>query len=211
MSETPRILELNPGHAFGLGQQMAGDNQINRTMVDQYALANVELQEYDVLLITDFIDQEYLFTHKRKIEAFLEAGNIVIFCGHLFRQWLPGCSPFMPKQIRSHKDYYMVINEPNGIFAGVEIEDMVYNKGVAGFFARGYHPAPKEAEVQLTFEDGKPITYVDRHSTNGTILVHAGRSLFQYSGQSKSTDRIGKQAWQWVVSECHQLKGEKVQ
>ena len=211
MNKTPRLLELSPGHAIGLGQQMAGDNQANRTKLDQYELAYIDLREYDVLLMTDFIDQEYLYLNKHKIEAFLDEGKMVIFCGHLFRQWLPGCAPFMPKRIQSHKDYHVVVTEQNGIFAGVEMNDMVYNKGLAGFFARGYHPAPKGAEVLLTFEDGKPITYIDRDSTNGTILVHAGRSLFQYSGQNKTTDRIGTQVWQWVVSECNQLKGEKVQ
>ena len=199
MSETPRMLELSPGHAFGQGQQMAGDNYIDRTLVDQYELSDMDLQEYDVLLLTDFIDQEYLYKNKQKIESFLDAGNIVIFCGHLFRQWLPGCGPFMPKRIHSHRDYYVRVTAPNSIFAGVEIKDMVYNKGVAGFFACGYHPAPKGAQVLLASADGKPITYIDRNSTKGTILVHAGRNLFQYNGQNKTTDRIGPQIWQWAV------------
>lgn len=186
-----KILELSPSHAFGLKKEES--NVPNWTIIDEYALEHTDLASYHVMLVTDFVDQEYLLEQKSIIEQFLEQGKSIVFCGHLFRKWLPGCSPMMPKRMDSFKDYEVKVAPNSHLFEGVKMEDMVYNKGVAGFFARGYYQPPKHAEICLTFLDGKVITYIDRETTNGTIIVHAGRSLFGYKNQKKTTDRISEQ------------------
>ena len=66
--------------------------------------------------------------------------------------------------------------------------------GVAGFFARGYYHAPENAEVCLTFTDGKVISYIDRHTTNGTIIVHGGQNLLGYANATNTKKEITKQA-----------------
>lgn len=182
------ILELNPSHAFSVKEP--ADNSLNITVIDEYELDTTDLSPYNVLYITEFVDQEYLLNHKEVISQFLNNGKVVVFCGHLFRDWLPGCSLMMPKKINSYKDYYVQPVPGAPLFEGVEVEDMVYNKGVAGFFARGYYRAPKDAEVCLTFTDGKVITYIDRHTTNGTVFVHSGRSLLGYKSERKTTGKI---------------------
>ncbi|MBO0998399.1 phosphate starvation-inducible protein PhoH [Bacillus sp. SD075] len=182
------ILELNPSHAFSLKEP--AENSLNVTVIDEYELETTDLSPYNVLYITEFVDQEYLLNHKEVISDFLNNGNVVVFCGHLFRDWLPGCSLMMPTKINSYKDYYVQPVPGAPLFEGVAVEDMVYNKGIAGFFARGYYRAPKDAEVCLTFTDGKVITYIDRHTTNGTVIVHSGRSLLGYKSDSKTTGKI---------------------
>lgn len=182
------ILELNPSHAFSVKEP--ADNSLNITVIDEYELETTNLSPYNVLYITEFVDQEYLLNHKEVISEFLNNGKVVVFCGHLFRNWLPGCSLMMPKKINSYKDYYVHPVPGAPLFESVEVEDMVYNKGVAGFFARGYYQAPKGAEVCLTFTDGKVITYIDRHTTNGTVIVHSGRSLLGYKSDRKTTGKI---------------------
>ncbi|MFE5426404.1 phosphate starvation-inducible protein PhoH [Peribacillus simplex] len=182
------ILELNPSHAFSVKEP--ADNSLNTTVIDEYELGTTDLSPYNVLYITEFVDQEYLLNHKEVISEFLNNGKVVVFCGHLFRDWLPGCSLMMPMKINSYKDYYVQPVPGAPLFEGVEVEDMVYNKGVAGFFARGYYRAPEDAEVCLTFTDGKVITYIDRHTTNGTVIVHSGRSLLGYKSDRKTTGKI---------------------
>ena len=186
-----KILELSASHAFGVGDVEKKDSYI--TVIDEYELESTDLSNYNVLMITYFVDQEYLYKHKDIIENFLNEGKVVVFCGHLFRQWLPGCSFFMPKKLNSYKDYFVETVPGAPLFNGVEIEDMVCNKGVAGFFARGYYYAPENAEVCLTFTDGKVISYIDRNTTNGTIIVHAGRSLLGYKNSSNTTKKISEQ------------------
>ena len=198
------ILELCPNHAFGYKTELTSGPH---TKIREYDFANSELAPYDVLLITDFADQEYLYKHKEKIEQFLSEGKIVVFCGHLFRAWLPGCMPMMPKKIRGHQDYLVDVPENSPIYKGVKVEDMVYTKGVAGFFARGYYLPPKNVEVCLTFTDGKVITYIDRETTNGTIIVHAGRNLFGYEHRKNTSNRITSQFIEVLKKETERRKG----
>lgn len=47
---------------------------------------------------------------------------------------------------------------------------------------------------------------MDRSSTNGTILVHAGRDLLGYTDENKSTDRIRPQFLAWLEKEIQTLK-----
>ena len=98
----------------------------------------------------------------------------------------------MPKKINIYKDYLVQSVPGSPLFEGVEVEDMVFNKGVAGFFARGYYHAPENAEVCLTFTDGKAISYIDRHTTNGTIIVHDGQNLLGYNTSKNTTKKIKK-------------------
>jgi len=209
LTQLKDILWLNPGHAFGLADRTNPFIEENFTQIDQYMFDKVNLDLFKCLFVHDFIDQEYLFIHKEKIASFLDEGKVVVFCGHLFKKWLPGCSLFTPKTITSFADYTISKAMPHPIFEGVEPEDMTLNKGVAGFFARGTHsPVPNNAEILLTLP-GMPVTYIDRQTTKGTILVHAGRDLFSHRMQNKSTDRISTQLLQWIHDECDTLRGGK--
>ncbi|MFJ5764642.1 hypothetical protein ACIP9C_04740 [Lysinibacillus sp. NPDC093210] len=205
------MLKLDPGHAFGVNGRMQKDTGNEAKIVDQYDFPLVDLDEVDILFIPNFIDQEWLYLQREKIAAFLANKKIVVYCGHLFREWLPGCGLFMPQHIRNFNDYEVFPTEQSGIFEGVLTEDMTFKKGVAGFFARGYHHAPANAEILLTFANGKPVTYIDRCSTNGTILVHAGRELLGYAGENKSTDRIRPQFLAWLETELQALKEDNDQ
>ena len=187
-----KILELSASHAFGAENTEKKDDYIS--VIDEYEFESTDLSNYNVLLIDYFADQEYLYKHKEIIKNFLNEGKIVIFCGHLFRNWLPGCSLFMPKRLNSHKDYLVQAIPGSPLFNGVEVNDMVYTKGVAGFFARGFYYAPENAEVCLTFTDGKVISYIDRHTTNGTIIVHAGRSILGYKNSQNTMKKLTEQA-----------------
>ncbi|MGM1048977.1 MAG: phosphate starvation-inducible protein PhoH [Bacillota bacterium] len=207
MAQNKEILWLDPGHAFGLQNRTTRFLVENFTQHDQYDFATLNLERFKCIIVHDFIDQEYMFKHKGKISSFLDKGKIVIFSGQLFKEWLPGCSIFTPKTIHSYADYEISIAAPHPIFKDVKSDDMTYNKGVAGFFARGTHsPVPAKAEVLLTLPDDMPVTYIDRHSTKGTILVHAGRDLFAYRMQNKSTDRISTQLLQWIHDEYEAIQ-----
>ena len=186
-----KILELSASHAFGERAINTMDSYIS--VIDEYNFDSTDLSNYNVLLITYFTDQEYLYKHKHIIENFLNEGKVIVFCGHLFRKWLPGCSLFMPKKLNSYQDYFVKTIPGAPLFDSVEIEDMVCNKGVAGFFARGYYHTPENAEVCLTFTDGKVISYIDRHTTNGTIIVHGGQNLFSYATATNTKKKIATQ------------------
>lgn len=198
-----RILELGASHAFGVN----AESNLHTTLIDEYEFHLTDLSKYNVLVITYFIDQEYLYKHRDIIEEFLNDGKVVVFCGHLFRKFLPGCSPFMPKRINSYKDYIVEVPKNSPLFQEVDVDDMVYNKKVAGFFARGYYHPPKGSEICLTFVDGSVISYIDRVSTNGVIIVHAGRSLLSYGSSINTTKKITDKTFELLNREV--LKGGK--
>lgn len=201
------ILFLDPGHAFGIENRTNQFMVENFTIVDQYSFADMDLTPFKCIVVHDFIDQESMYRNRVKLEAFLNERNIVIWGGHLVKEWLPGCPLFVPKQINKHSDYEISVVNEHPIFVGVATDEMTYNKGVAGFFARGSHtPVPDGAEVLLTLPDGASITYIDRNTTNGTILAHAGRDLFAQRMQNKTTDRISLQLLAWIHDEAKALK-----
>ena len=206
MEKRSAILMLDAGNVFGVSRWTNPYFQEHFTVIDQYDLGKVDLAGFRCLAINGFVDQEFLVTQKEKIRQFLDQKKIVIFCGNLFCDWLPGGSPFIPKQINSFADYTVSIAKSHPIFEGVLADDMTFNKGVAGFFARGHHPLPIGAEVLLTLPNQEPITYIDRYSTKGTILVHVGNDLFGNMNQNKSTDRISNQLIQWTKDEHARLQ-----
>lgn len=203
------IVKLDGGHAFGREGRAMADNTPTEhvTSLDQYALHTADLSAFNVLVVTDFIDQEYLYEQRQVIMDFLNAGNIVLACTHIFRAWLPGTNLFMPKEIRTHADYEMIVVKEDSFFAGVDMNELAYRKGVSGFYARGSHPVTNpQAEVVLAFTDGTPITVIDRNSTGGTIVAHAARDLLAYATGDNTTKRITPQVLAWLEQELTRLK-----
>ncbi|HKR49001.1 MAG TPA: hypothetical protein VJT72_05355 [Pseudonocardiaceae bacterium] len=152
--------------------------------IDCYALGSTELGRYAVLIITTTVDQEHLARHRGAIRDFLDGGGVVIFGGHLYRDWLPGASPFVPLTERTLATYQVVEVADHPIFRGVRPEQLTFRRGVAGFFARGHHPVPDGAQVLTRLAGGQPATYLDQVSTAGTILVQASSDLLGYCGEA---------------------------
>lgn len=201
------ILFLDPGHVFGLENRTDAFIVEHFTMMDQYAFGDLDVTPFEAIVIHDFIDQEYMYRQRDKIATYLNDGGIVIWAGHLVKEWLPGCALFTPKDIKSHTDYELSFVAEHPVFAGVATHDMTYNKGVAGFFARGAHmPIPAGAEALLTLPNDMVTTYIDRVTTKGTIFAHAGRDLFAQRGQGKTTDVISTQLLTWIREESKRLK-----
>ncbi|MFJ7744860.1 phosphate starvation-inducible protein PhoH [Peribacillus sp. NPDC097295] len=200
------FLMLDTGSYFGKARVNDPDYQDDFTFIDTYELPNIDLKPYKCLVIPGLVDQKFLYKYKKIIQAFLNDKKIVVFSGNLYLEWLPGGANFIPKAINGYQDYVVSIHQPHPIFEGVEEDDMTYNKGVSGFFARGHHPVPKGAEVLLTLPGGEPITYIDRYSTSGTILVHSGNDLFGSKKVKKTTNRISPQLMRWVRDEYSKLQ-----
>lgn len=211
--ENLQIVKLDGGNAFGeSGRAMAPSNTPSEhiSIMDQYDLTAETLAPYNVLIVTDFIDQEYLYEQKDVILNFLNEGKIVVASTHVFRTWLPNVNPFMPKEIRKYSDYEMKTTDTPEFFAGVDMKELAYRKGVSGFYSRGFHPVPpKDAQIVLTFLDGTPITYIDRTSTKGTIVAHSARDLTSYATGNNTTKLIASQFKTWLADEIARLKEVK--
>ncbi|MGH2732857.1 MAG: phosphate starvation-inducible protein PhoH [Actinomycetota bacterium] len=188
-----------------------GDPRIREMVepIDIYELASTDLNPHGGLIIGAHVDQELLHRERAMIRNFLDEGKVIAFSGQLLHPWLPGAGPFVPRKIRSYHDYRVRVVSPHPIFEGVREDDLTFRRGVAGFFARGHNPPPEGAEVLAELPGGEPVVYVDRSSTGGVILVHAGHDLLTYGLESvygddapaTSASRIGPQLLAWMLAE----------
>jgi hypothetical protein len=194
------IAVLDSGAFFG-EQQLKHPLLSKLKVIDVYDFPETDLTSFISLIIPSLIDQEFLFKYRDRIRAFLDTRRVVIFSGNLFLSWLPGGKPFVAKEIRTVNDYKVSVVRPHPIFEGILPKDLTFKQGVAGFFARGHHPPPAGAEVLLTLPDGEPIIYIDRYSTQGTILVHSGNDLLGYAGSENTACRIVPQLLHWIRAE----------
>ncbi len=198
------IAFLHPARTYTLSQVRNTDLAETIDGIDIYDLPSVDLSPYRALIVSGSCDQEFLLRHADRIRAFLDQGKVLTFSGHLFRPWLPGAGMFQPKTIRSHHDYTVRIVAAHPIFEGVREEDLTFRKGVAGFFARGHHEPPPGAEILVRLVDaehGEPVVYVDRVSTRGVILVHAGNDLLASVDRDSTAGRIAGQLLRWILAE----------
>lgn len=169
--------------------------------MDLYTLADTDLSRYAGLVVSATADQEHLTQHRGAIRDYLDAGGVVIFGGHLHRDWLPGAAPFVPLPTPSLRSYRVTEIADHPVFADVEADDLTFRRGVAGFFARGHHPVPDGAEVLVRLAGGEPVTYVDRVSTGGTVLVQASCDLLYAGGAGSTAQRLPDQLLDWVHAE----------
>jgi len=169
-------------------------------VVDIYELPSARLDRYVGMILTAGADQVFLERNEPVVAGFLERGGVVAWSGQLYRPWLPGAGMFVPKDIRSFRDYQIHFVTPHPIFAGVDPADLTFRRGVAGFFARGHHPPPPGALVLAALPGGEPAVYMDTTSTPGTILVHAGGDLVGYATESTAS-RLAPQLFAWMRAE----------
>ncbi|MCI0687899.1 MAG: hypothetical protein L0Y54_11775, partial [Sporichthyaceae bacterium] len=177
--------------------------------IDVYDLPAADMAGYVGLIVAGSVDQELLWRERARIRDFLDGGRVLAFSGHLFRPWLPGAGLFVPKTIRSFRAYTVRLVRPHAVFAGVHEDDLTFRRGVAGFFARGHHPPPDGAEIIATLADGEPVVYVDRVSSGGTMLVHAGNDLLGYAGGESTAGRIAPQLVDWIRTEQASIRGRR--
>ncbi len=172
-------------------------------LVDCYQLAQTDLSRFALLVVPSMIDQEHLAAHQSSIRAYLDGGGVLVFGGQLHRDWLPGASRFEAISPPSLAAYQVAEIVEHPIFAGVQPDDLTFRRGVAGFFARGHHPPPEGAEVLIRLSGGLPVTYFDRVSTAGTILLQANGDLLDYGarGDDNTAARIPAQLVAWAVRE----------
>ncbi len=161
---------------------------------DVYDLPRADLGQFSGLIVSGRVDQEFLYRERDAIRQFLGGGRVLVFSGQLFRPWLPGGGTCVPAQDGAGAAERLVI-APHPVFDGVRPGDL------DGSFAQGHHPTPDGAEVLVSLPGGEPVVYIDRASTRGTILVHAGHTLLGYASATTAARRIVPQLLEWIDRE----------
>ncbi|WP_245856001.1 aspartate/tyrosine/aromatic aminotransferase [Paenibacillus rigui] len=166
-----------------------------------YAWERYDLEPYEALIIPNNIDEEWLYPRRERIAEFMASGRILVSFAQPFLPWLPGGVLWRQSPL-GIQERTVLAHEEHPIFQGVTEYDLNYRRGVKGFFSRGYFEAPQQAEIVLRDNAGAVVVYIDRLTTNGTILAGAGTDLLGYGLSDTTTARrIGLQLVAWIDSE----------
>lgn len=167
--------------------------------VDHYGLHEVELADYAALLLPAHLDQRYFGTLTGKVGAFLDRGGTLVFNGHVAWPSLPEFAPFepLPKFDLEHLRIHRLADHP--VYDGVDMDDLTFRRGVAGFYARGCNPPPRGATPLIGVgPDRMPCDWLYERPGGGRILMHAGNDLWMYAGVETSAARIVPQLVAWA-------------
>lgn len=172
----------------------------NADEVGHYELHETALERYAAVLLPAHLDQRYLGEITPRIEAYLDQGGTLVFNGHVAWPMLPEFRTFVPlpkvdlDQLQVHR------LTPHPVFEGVDMADLTYRRGVAGFYARGHNPPPEGAVPVLGLgPDTVPCDWVYERPRGGRIFMHAGNDLWMYAGADTSAARIVPQLCAWAA------------
>lgn len=164
--------------------------------IDVYDFPTADLSRFTGLIVSGRVDQELLYRQREKVRAFLDAGKTIVFSGQLFREWLPGAPGTVPVNLAEFGGTAAVTVAPHPVLEGLTAEQL------GAGFVHGYNPTPPGAEVVLSLPGDKAVIYVDRASTGGTILAHAGINVMNYIVEDTEVREMIPRLVTWINSEA---------
>ena len=183
------------------------DHELGLVFLDLYDLPYVNLSAYAGLIITNFVEEEFLFTHKAHIEQYLSNGGVIFSQVENTLPWLPGCGRWIASSIPIKDRYFHIVQPLHQMFKHIDPYDLNYKKGVKGFLSRGYFDTvPNGALILIEDQDELPVLYIDRHSTKGTIFAGAGTDLYRYGISENSTCVLSIQMLETIRKEHSRLQ-----
>ncbi|RAI02268.1 hypothetical protein DLJ53_12960 [Acuticoccus sediminis] len=168
--------------------------------VPHYRLHETPLERYAALLLPAHLDQRYFGGIRAHVERFLDGGGTLVFNGHVAWPMLPEFATFVPlaRVDLAHLAVHRLADHP--VFEGVDMADLTFRRGVAGFYARGHNPPPPGAVGLIGLGPERvPCDWVYERPAGGRILMHAGNDLWMYAGADTSAARIVPQLTAWAT------------
>ena len=166
--------------------------------LDVYDLLAADLTDVQGLLIGMHCDQRQLQQTQTRLTEFVAHGGRVAVCGQIAHPFLPGLSHFTPLQDYRLEDLIVYELAPHPVWNGVVLDDLIYRRGVAGFYGRGFHPPPDGAVVVNGLGLTRlPLDFV-YHLGRGEVLVHSGNDLWGYVADATSAHRLTPQLLDWM-------------
>ncbi|MEC0225762.1 hypothetical protein [Paenibacillus alba] len=133
-------------------------------------LAQTDLNQFDVLIVPSQIHQEQVTRHLEQIHAFLDSGKTVVALGAQHHSWFPNHRwESRPTNfwwwLEPGAQSGLVLTMPeHDLFRYITLEDATWHyHGV--FFPE------QEVESLIEIENDGSILYVDKKSTQGTLIL----------------------------------------
>ncbi|MCG8352194.1 MAG: hypothetical protein MI924_30885 [Chloroflexales bacterium] len=166
--------------------------------IDLYDLSDADFTGTRGLLLGMHCDQRWLQRMQTRLTTFVEQGGRVAVCGQIAHPFLPGLRRFIPLTNYQRDDLIVYERSPHPVWIGVQLDDLTYRRGVAGFYGRGFHTPPAGALVVNGLGIARlPLDFVYRLG-RGEVLVHGGNDLWGYVADSTSAHRLTPQLLDWM-------------
>ena len=174
------------------------------TLLDQYEfddLADTGLMAFDGLIVSMHADQRHLMQHQQRLDHFVEQRSLMVN-GPVAHCFLPEfTAAYVPLPKRGLREMAVTVLDRSDIFAGINNDDLTYQRGVAGFWGRGVQAHPQNARILTALgEDRTPFDWSIIRPGGGRLLVHPGNDLWTFCDGTKSSNRAWPQALDWLVA-----------
>ncbi|MGE7925471.1 hypothetical protein ACQKND_20115 [Viridibacillus arvi] len=128
------------------------------------------LDEFDVLLFPSQLNEKLLIRAANKVRTFANNGGIVVAFGPQPWEWLPN-----QKWEERETNFWWWLEEDakSGLVLSAPHHDLFNYLTLtdATWHQHGVFWPPNGAEKLITTEDGGAVMYVDKVSTNGTLII----------------------------------------
>lgn len=163
-------------------------------------LEAADLEGHQGLVTGQMFDQDAALELKGTLAAFLDRGGRWFFNGHMVRPLVDGMLPYRPLQRPRRTDFELAPLVPHPVFAGIEMKNLVANRGVAGFYGRGANPAPEGAVAVTGLGPAQvPVDWVWARPDGGRVFSHAGNDLWQAGCEHGLPPVLWAQTIEWAA------------
>lgn len=169
-------------------------------ILDQYAFAPASLDGIEGLLLSQHLDERHLTEHRDTLDTYLGEGGAVAVMGPVALPFLTYLTPHEPVGTGRRDDWLLELGSAHPIMAGVDPDDLIYRKGVVGFWARGTIAPPDDAEALTRFPtSGLVADWAWSRPAGGRLFVHPGNDVWGYAGDGTSAARVFSQLLDWMI------------
>lgn len=195
----PSTLFLSTLPQQGKGLLEVTDSEARVERRDQYELQQLNLADYQAVMISMMADQRYLQKCSEQLNSFLQNGGCIVLNGHVALPFLDELTPFEVIPQPSLDDFLLQQQNSHPVFAGIDVGGLNMRRGVAGFWGRGANPPPSEAQVLNTLQQGKvPVDWVYHLENGGRLLVHSGNDMWVTSEDDAVNHKMFVQLLDWI-------------
>lgn len=166
------ILVIHPGAYYHI-ESFEGSRYAHYfdKLVRPEELADVRLEDFNVVLIPCRTPADRMEPHKARLRAYLDQGGTIIATGESDSQlFLPGIT-FTPQPtnfwwwLTPGADLGVRIAKPeHSLFRHLAEKDVTWH-------LHGWFDVPEGAEVLATGDTGEPILYIDEVTTGGRMII----------------------------------------
>ena len=173
-------------------------------VASQYELENINLEKYEAIIFSMYIDQYILLKLGDKLRAFLTKDKKILFNGHIVKPFFKELATFIPTPRPTLEEFKIVKLQEHPIYKNININILYKRKGVAGFFSRGSNPPPKNAKQLMAIKNSEIIVDWEYMINGGILYVHSGNDLWCCMEKEEGNIMLFNNIVDWILGDINE-------